>query len=787
MSLKKQNKGRVLRAVVDSLEGRRLFSGGAGGTPDVSMLQFEGQITTIGAPLGVGGTTKIHSYVIGKIGQGPSEVDVSFFLSTDAVAGNEDDLYLGTDTAQREDWGSNYTTHYMANVDAVIPETLEPGTYYLTSYSEGVGYSEPLQVTVYPPTTTPTVRLLDVIGDYPDLVSAGSYDSLKNVGPMWRFQNRSSSSVSTTVGLYLSSDPVWDAGDQRIDQQAFDVGAWGVNEVRFWNVSGKVAIPPGIYYEFAVVDAEGTGGVGGPIVAGRAYQVLVAEAPANFTATSVSASSSEALPGSAVTFSVGVAISGSPYSGFNAGFFLSVDQIAGNGDDIFLGFQYSSREGSAIVDGVISKEIVLPAGLAPGQYYLVSQVDYGENNPELNEADNFVVGGTLTIAAPSSPVADPGGNSGSGTDGDSGAPTPPPMGPSAAVLEGIPVVGGTKLTVLVRYNAWGHGWHTPENWTGELTVAPNIDVSSLGTDDLWLELPDGTRMTPQSVGTWVGGSASFWVMEDSSIYSINQETHTGVLSYEFDLSVTGVMSGIYKVGLERDSVLTKNVSRLIDGGEIGSFVPVQAMAFPSTPTDPVIESVPKQQLLSGRGTSLSREVLGLQQTGKYKLYLSTDVELDSTDKVVGRSGAKGNVKVSLNKKLASGEYHIIAKPVGSTEGDTSEIKIAVSKPELKFSSQVVSAPVVGTDGMLTLQLKVQNNGTVAADKLSKAVLYSGSKGWSLSSSRFDSSLLPGEEAVLTLTKKLSAKELKSLDLNDVSLRAAFAGAGEKGVTAASVA
>jgi subtilisin len=205
-----------------------------------------------------------------------------------------------------------------------------------------------------------------------------------------------------TVGFYLSTDSIFDAGDVRLGSRAVaSLAAGGVS-----HAINTLTIPagtaPGVYR--ILVRAETARSLAessesnnvratAPITIGRDVSVTAA------------ATATAAGPGETIVVDHTVKNTGSVAitTAFTVAFYLSTDATI-NAGDVLLG----TRTVSSLAAGAVSrnlKSVVIPKGTAMGTYRILVRADSGALLAEATESNNIrataavVIGGDLTVTA----------------------------------------------------------------------------------------------------------------------------------------------------------------------------------------------------------------------------------------------------------------------------------------------------------------------------------------------------------------------------------------------------
>jgi subtilase family serine protease len=329
-----------------------------------------------------------------------------FYLSNDATitAGDvrlDGNANLALGPGGSFDWGAPTLT---------IPAGTAPGTYYLgilvdenngtPESNEGNNYKS-VAITVVAPLADLVISAPASLVASPPSVLPGGHVTLSP----WTVMNQGSGASNDFVnGFYLSSDAVITASDVRLDGNGNTALAPGAS---FSWGGPTLTIPagtaPGTYYLGILVDEtngtpesnEGNNYKSVQITVLAPLADLVISAPASLVANP-----SSVLPGGQVSLSAWtVANQGSVASNaFSNGFYLSSDAVI-TASDVRL----DGNGNTALAPGASfawgGPTLTIPAGTAPGNYYIGILVDENNGTPDSNEGNNYK-SVAITVLAP---------------------------------------------------------------------------------------------------------------------------------------------------------------------------------------------------------------------------------------------------------------------------------------------------------------------------------------------------------------------------------------------------
>jgi subtilase family serine protease len=345
--------------------------------------------TTPGARVTLGGTTR-------NGGSGTAAASTTrFYLSADTSVGTGD-IALGAISVPSLAAGASSS----GTVTVTIPAAAVSRSYYLIARADDGGtVSESIEtnnVTAMPITVSAaSTPLPAAIGDL--TVTAATYPSTGTAGTSITVGATTHNAGTATVGasttrIYLSSDTVVGTGDTALGALSVPSLAAGASSTGTATVQIPAGMPAGMFYVIARADdaaavaessesnnsrAVGTITIAASVPAKSGPDLVIASVSAP---TRITPGASIAV--SAVTRNQGTASAGSS----RMRFFLSADTTI-DASDLSLGSKVLSSlaPGASASGGATS---TIPAGTAPGTWYIVTMADVEQSVAESNETNN---------------------------------------------------------------------------------------------------------------------------------------------------------------------------------------------------------------------------------------------------------------------------------------------------------------------------------------------------------------------------------------------------------------
>ncbi|UYZ62914.1 CARDB domain-containing protein [Hymenobacter weizhouensis] len=361
--------------------------------PSLDLVVQQAQLNQ--STVAAGATLSSTAYVVNQGNTTAQSSSLGIYLSTDATLSTNDQLLTAVTVPQL--LGNQGASLYP---QIPLPGTVAPGSYhvlFVADYQNTVGETNEANNVRSQPLTVlaPSVDLLmQQVFVNPATTVAGASVSVSS----YVYNLGNSSAASSTVGYYLSTDNVLSANDILVGSTFGGSLAGGGSTTRFGTLTIPASLATGTYYVFSVVD----------------YQNQVSET--NEANNAASASLTLVAPGVDLSVSqpglyrnsVGAGAQLAAYvtvhnqgniatSSSSVGFYLSADATLSTNDVLLNG-----AFGGYLAAGTSSQRttsFTVPAGTAPGLYYVLFVADYQNAVAETNETNNLA-SVTLTVTAP---------------------------------------------------------------------------------------------------------------------------------------------------------------------------------------------------------------------------------------------------------------------------------------------------------------------------------------------------------------------------------------------------
>ena len=350
------------------------------------------------SPLSVvaGGGLSASCSIYNLSGATASSSTVGYYLSTDATLDAADQL-LGNSPGFALPVGQSSSRYATFSV----PATTAPGNYFVlfaADYLNQVPESNEsnnvasVSITVTPPSIDLTIVQSSVT---PTNTAAGNPISM---GCSIVNQGNAPAS-SSSVGFYLSTDATLDAADPLLTSQYGGQLFPPYSSSRFGTAQVPAALAPGTYYILFVADYQGQVAETNENNNVAAVSFTVSPPGVDLVITQEQLYPSSTVAGNSVQANCTIFNQGNiPASSSTAGFYLSTNQIF-DASDVLLstqpGFSLAPNQGS-----FRSAFPTIPAGTAPGSYYVLFVADPANAVTEANENNN-VRSLPLMVLAPS--------------------------------------------------------------------------------------------------------------------------------------------------------------------------------------------------------------------------------------------------------------------------------------------------------------------------------------------------------------------------------------------------
>ncbi|MFA6925105.1 MAG: CARDB domain-containing protein, partial [Bacteroidales bacterium] len=365
--------------------------------------------------LSAGSAFSAYGYVYNQGNITAPSSSLGFYLSTDLVF-DASDVYLSSTNTGTISVGS----YYYASTSLTIPTGTASGNYYI------------LYVADYPKAITELNENnnINAVGitvsasggnDLSVIISTATPSTVasgSSLSVSFTALNQSYQSISTSLGVYLSTDSILDASDTYLSY--YSTGS--ISAHNFYSSSTSVTIPSsttsGRYYIISYIDYTNIINETNEINNIYATPITVAPPVIDLLIQSPVVSPTTTTPGASVSVNCYIYNSGTTNSpSSNVGFYLSIDTIF-DASDVYLG-SYSGGTLSAGASSSRNTSVTIPSGTTPENYYVLYYADYTNQVVESNETNNvkylaITVAASyidLTITIPSNPANASAGNS----------------------------------------------------------------------------------------------------------------------------------------------------------------------------------------------------------------------------------------------------------------------------------------------------------------------------------------------------------------------------------------
>ncbi|SFQ65926.1 CARDB domain-containing protein [Hymenobacter arizonensis] len=341
-----------------------------------------------------GNPISMSCYILNQGNATANSSSVGFYFSTNATLDASDQLL----TSQ---YGSQLSAHYSEyrSGTAAIPLGVAPGTYYIlfvADYQNQVNETNEnnnvsaVSITISPPGTDLIIQHEQL---YPSSTVAGN--SLQVNATIVNQGNMTAN--SSTVGFYLSTNTVLDAGDVLLSTVMG--GSLGANQTNYRSAYPVVPVgtAPGSYYvlfvadpQDAVVETNETNNVRSLFLTVQAPTMDLSIQSVYLSPVSVAAGGATAA--SCYLYNQGNATA----TPATVGYYLSTNAVL-DASDVLLGSTNGSLSGGNSSSRYIN--LTVPAGTAIGSYYVLFVADYLNQVVETNENNNLSFA-TLQVVPP---------------------------------------------------------------------------------------------------------------------------------------------------------------------------------------------------------------------------------------------------------------------------------------------------------------------------------------------------------------------------------------------------
>ena len=358
------------------------------------------RITAMGVPASVaaGVAFTVTDTTANQGGGSAPASSTTFYLSVDA-AWDAGDVAIGARAVPALAAGGSSA----GSTPATIPAGTPAGTYHVLAVADATG-----AVVESQEANNVNARIVQVGADL--VVSSLTVPATAGAGASLAVTETTANTGAGPAGasvtaFYLSADALLDAADVHLGSRVVPALAAGASSTASTVVAIPAGTATGAYYVLARADGGGVVGESqeGNNVTARAVQVGADLAVSAFSAPSGA--------GAGVPFTVTdttVNRGGGTAAASSTGYYLSADSALDAGDAL-VGARSVPVLGPG-ASSVGSASVTLPAGTAPGTYYLIARADAGDAVAESQETNNvsarvLQVGPDLWGAALSAPAA----------------------------------------------------------------------------------------------------------------------------------------------------------------------------------------------------------------------------------------------------------------------------------------------------------------------------------------------------------------------------------------------
>ena len=732
----------------------------ASGLPVVTVVATSAAATEAG--LGAG------TFTVSRTGNTDLDLAVTYTVRGSATAGSD---YLPLTGNVTIPVGSATAT---IDITPINDALVEPDETVIVSVSADTAYTE----------GTPSTAIVNVVSDDlpPDLViaalsapGAGGAGAAITVTETTRNQGGGPGEASTTA-FYLSTNGGFDSGDVLLGSRAVPALAPGAASAASTSVVIPAGTAVGVHYVIARADADDalTEGQENNNTSARAILIGPDLAVAALSApTAAAAGATIAVSDTTKNQGAGAADTST------TGFYLSANSTF-DAADVPLG----SRAVPALAAGATSAAsipLTIPAGTAPGTYYVIARADadgiVGETKENNNTAaDSVQIGADLVIAVLSVPVTAGAGatiavgdttkNQGGGPAGASatafflstnsafdagdlplGRRAVPPLAASATSSgsTSVTIPAGTApgaYYVIARADADGVVVESQEGNNASarsILIGSDLIVAALSAPTTaaagaTITVTDTTKN--QGAGTAEASTTAFYLSTNSTFDAGDVPLGgravpalaagaTSAASTPLALPAATAPGTYYVIArADADGIVgetKENNNTTADSVQVGPDLAITVLSAPTT---------------TGAGTTIAVGDTTKNQGGgpagasATALYLSTNSSLDAGDLPLGSravpalaAGATnaGSLSVTIPPGTAAGTYYIIARAdagggvVESQEGNNTAARWVLVGPDLTIATLSVPATAMAGGPPITVSDTTKNQGAGAAD------------------------------------------------------------------------
>jgi subtilase family serine protease len=347
-----------------------------------------------------GNNIDVSSFIYNQGVAAASASSVGYYLSTNPTL-DASDVLLNTST------GGSLAANASANRSArlIIPANITAGTYYVLFVADQANaVAESLETNNISNTTiTITAPLFaDFMVQTPRATPA-SLLAGNSLTVAATIRNQGTATAASSVGYYLSANNTLDATDLLLDFSNSTPLEPSASTAKSTNLTIPVGTAPGNYNLFVVADYSNAVAESDEINNLNSVALTIITPTADITAQNQIATPASVLVGNTISVSSIITNQGNiTASSGIVGYYLSTNTTL-QSTDILLDTSTSSNLAAG---GSVSKttNLTIPAGTAPGNYYILFVTDHTNVVTETNE-DNNIATVSITVVAPTVDLA----------------------------------------------------------------------------------------------------------------------------------------------------------------------------------------------------------------------------------------------------------------------------------------------------------------------------------------------------------------------------------------------
>ena len=340
-----------------------------------------------------GNSLQLSASILNQGNTAANSSSAGFYLSTNQVLDANDVLLATYPGGQLLANQSNYRYTY-----PTVPTTTAPGNYFILFVADP-------QNAVTETNETNNVRSLPltVVASTIDLTVPNAYLGMASVAPggttsttCYIYNQGNALTNAATVGYYLSTNAVFDAGDVLLGNTDGPLNGNGYS-TRYANVTVPMGTALGSYYILFVADYQNNVVETNETNNVAAVSLQVVAPGIDLTIAQAYMSQYSTAPGNSINTSCNILNQGnSTANSSTVAYYLSTNQVLDAGDVLLL-----TSPGYALVAGQYYTHYdtpLIPAGTVPGNYYVLFVADPQNAVPETNETNNVTTQALLVVA-----------------------------------------------------------------------------------------------------------------------------------------------------------------------------------------------------------------------------------------------------------------------------------------------------------------------------------------------------------------------------------------------------